>query len=107
MSEAGGKRVRIDPKRRAGLIEEFERSDLTAAAFVRRHRLNYGTFCGWLHRRPQVEAIPAFVELDVVGQPSGAVVVELGSGARTSLTDERQVKLLARLIHACDATGSG
>jgi hypothetical protein len=74
MNEAGRKWVRIDPQRRAGLIEEFERSDLTAAAFARRHRLNYGTFCGWLHRRAQVEAIPAFVEMDVVGQSSGAVL---------------------------------
>jgi hypothetical protein len=98
--------VRVDPQRRSRLVEEFERSEMTAVAFARRHRLNYTTFCGWLHRHRRA-AQPAFVEVEVLGQPSGGgLVLELGSQARVRLEDESQVELLARLIKACNSTGA-
>ena len=104
MSKRVGTKVRVDPQRRARLIEEFERGDLSAAEYARRHRVNYSTFYGWLQRhRPAVQ--PAFVEVEVVQPQSGALVVELGSEARVRLEDESQVELLARLINACNTAG--
>ena len=50
MSKTVRSMVRVDPQRRARLIEEFQDSDMTAVAFARRHRINYTTFCGWLLR---------------------------------------------------------
>lgn len=99
--------VRVDPQRRTRLIEEFERSEMTAVAFARRHRVNYTTFCGWLYRHRRQDDLPAFVEVEVLGQPSGGgLVIELGSQARVRLEEEAQVPLLARLIKACNSTGA-
>jgi hypothetical protein len=98
--------VRVDPQRRTRLIEEFEQSEMTAVAFARRHRLNYTTFCGWLHRHRRADQ-PAFVEVEVLGQTGGeGLVVELGSQARVRLEEEAQVPLLASLIKACNSTGA-
>ena len=97
--------VRVDPQRRARLIEEFQHAETTAVAFARRHRINYTTFCGWLQRHRRADQ-PAFVEVEVVEQTAQGLVVELGSQARVQLEDESQVDLLARLIHACNTSGS-
>ncbi len=98
--------VRVDAQRRARLIEEFERSEMTAVAFARRHRINYTTFCGWLHRHRRQGDQPAFVEVEVLGQGSGGLTVELGAHARVRLEDENQVELLARLSNARNSTGA-
>lgn len=98
--------VRVDPQRRARLIEEFELSEMTAVAFARRHRINYTTFCGWLYRHRRA-AQPAFVEVEVLGPPNGGgLMIELGSRARVRLADESQVELLAHLINACNSSGA-
>ena len=98
--------VRVDPQRRARLIEEFEESEVTAVAFARRHRINYTTFCGWLQRHRRADQ-PAFVEVEVVKQEErDGLVVEFGPQARVRLEDESHVDLLARLIHACNSSGS-
>ena len=97
--------VRVDPRRRARLIEEFQRGELTAAAFARRHRLKPATFYGWLQRHRRADQ-PAFVEVEVVPPAADDLVVELGSHARVRLAEESQVDLLARLINACNVSGS-
>jgi hypothetical protein len=49
---------------RAKLLAAFERSGLSAAAFARKHHLNYTTFCGWRDRRDQAPSSPKFLKLD-------------------------------------------
>lgn len=97
--------VRVDPQRRARLIEEFQHAETTAVAFARRHRINYTTFCGWLQRHRRADQ-PAFVEVEVLKQEPRGLLVELGSHARVRLEDESQVDLLARLINTCNSNGS-
>lgn len=105
MSKTVRSLVRVSPQRRARLIKQFEDSDLSAAAFARRHRVNYTTFCGWLQRHRRAVP-PAFVEVEVVKQQPAGLVVELGSQARVRLEDESQLPLLARLIDACNSSRS-
>ena len=97
--------VRVAPKRRARLIEEFEKSELTAIAFARRHRLNPATFYGWLQRHRRADQ-PDFVEVEVLKQEPRGLLVELDSHARVRLEDESQIDLLARLINTCNSNGS-
>ena len=71
--------VRLDPQRRARLIEEFEESDVTAVAFARRHRINYTTLCGWLQRHRCADQ-PTFVDETIylnLTQPPGAPQVSV------------------------------
>jgi hypothetical protein len=58
-----------DPKRRAQLLAAFDRSGLTAAAFARRHGIQYTTFCGWRHRR--AKASPGFVQVELPTSKAG------------------------------------
>jgi hypothetical protein len=44
--------------RRAALLQAFDRSGLSAAAFARQYHLNYTTFCGWRHKRAKANPIP-------------------------------------------------
>lgn len=48
------KRVRVPKARREAILDEFERSGLSGAAFAKLHGLKYGTFATWsLKRRKQ------------------------------------------------------
>ena len=46
-------RVRYGRERREELLEEFERSGMSAAGFARLSGVHYTTFAGWVHRRKQ------------------------------------------------------
>lgn len=87
-----------DPKRRAELLAAFDRSELTAASFARRHGIHYTTLYAW---RRRAKASPEFVEVEL--PPPAAPVeltVELGAGARMRLSRIDQVELAVRLIRA-------
>ena len=45
------KRVRVPKARREAILDEFERSGLSGAAFAKLHGLKYGTFATWLLKR--------------------------------------------------------
>jgi hypothetical protein len=97
-------RERSDAARRARLLTAFDRSGLSAAAFARRHRLNYTTFCGWRQRRDKAKASPGFVEVEL-SAPIAPVelLIELGAAVRLRLTSTDQVALAARLIQTLNA----
>ena len=98
---SGIPRTRIDAQRRARLLAAFDRSGLSAAAFARRERLNYTTFCGWRHRRARSKATPAFIEVEVPGPATvSPLTIELGKVTRLTLTSVGQVELVAALIQA-------
>jgi len=92
-------RQRTDAAKRERLLAEFDRSGLSAAEFVRRHRLNYTTFCGWRQRRDQSRALPGFVQVEVTPEAGPVeLVIELGGQARMRLHSETQMALAARLL---------
>lgn len=44
-------RLRMPPQRRESLLDEFERSGVSAAKFARLVGINYATFAGWAQQR--------------------------------------------------------
>ena len=89
---------------RAQLLAAFDRSGLSAAAFARKHQLNYTTFCGWRQRRTPATASPAFVEVEVTPPaPPVELLIELGPSARLRVHCASQVELAARLIETLNA----
>jgi len=98
-------RRRIPPDRRVQLLAAFERSDLSAAAFARKHGIGYSTFCGWRQRRPEPDPAPGFVqvELSEVAAPI-ELVVEVGAHARLRITSVSQMELAATLLQRINAS---
>src|SRR5690554_2482822 len=95
---------RSTASQRVQLLATFDRSGLSAAAFARKHQLNYTTFCGWRQRRSEAAASPAFVQVEVT-PPSAPVelLVEMGASARLRVHCASQVELAARLIQTFNA----
>jgi hypothetical protein len=102
--------------RRERLLDEFDRSGLSAARFAAVTGLKYSTFAAWVHRRrkqPAAAKVPAksadpvrwleavVATAQTAGEPVSAVVVlQLPGGVRLDVTDERQVALAAMLVRA-------
>jgi hypothetical protein len=110
-SNASPRFQRSTAARRARLLAAFARSGLSAAAFARRHRLRYTTFCGWRQRQAKAKTAPAFVQVELPAAPANSanaatpsLLIELGQ-ARLRLDSEHQVSLAARLLHQ-NGTGS-
>ncbi len=101
-SHSTGRRTRdAELARRARLLETFDRSGLSAAAFARQHRLTYTTFCNWRQQRAKTKRSPAFVQVEL---PTPAqLTIELPAGARVRLSSIGQVELAARLLQALNA----
>jgi hypothetical protein len=99
-----GRTARTKLARRAQLLAAFDRGGLSAAAFARKHRLNYTTFCGWRQRRAKVKGSPGFVQVEL---PTAAapveLVIELVAGARMRLHCAGQIGLAVELIQALNA----
>jgi transposase len=49
-------RVRTPAKRREAILDEFERSAMSAQAFAKRRGMNYSTFTNWVQRRERGRA---------------------------------------------------
>ncbi len=91
---------RTDAVQRETLLAEFARSGLSAAAFARRHGLNYTTFCGWRQRQDKSKPSPDFVRVELPPPTSAEPVLELGSRARVRITEAGQIALAAQLLRA-------
>lgn len=97
---------RSSPSQRAQLLKAFDRSGLTAAAFARKHQLNYTTFCGWRQRRRQTAAVPGFVQVELPAPAAAHVlIVELVGGARLRIESADQIVLAAALVHQLHTSG--
>ena len=86
--------------RRAELLEQFDRSGMSAAAFARLHQINYGTFCTWRYKRQRAKATVTFAEVEMSSSSAPELVVELGEQARMRITWPEQVELAAQLVRA-------
>jgi hypothetical protein len=116
-------RVRTPVDRREALLDEFERSGISAMAFAKMAGINYATFANWRQKRRKasepreglseraaangntgeakspMRLFEAFVEHGSgVGARSAGLTVELPAGARVVLESPLQVRLAAELL---------
>lgn len=114
-------RVRTPMQQREALLDEFDRSGVSAKKFALLVGIKHQTFAAWVTRRrklrgkaggqrapvqvpasavPKLEWVEAVVEKDAVspGQKGGALSVHLPGGARLEIGNERQVVLAAQLL---------
>ena len=108
------KRVHVPKARREAILDEFERSGLSGAAFAKLHGLKYGTFATWsLKRRKQASRGSGATEQPVdfarviidqrtpkpTWQDPGTLRIHLPGGASLLLDgDETQTTLAAQLL---------
>jgi hypothetical protein len=91
------------------ILEEFERSGVSAAEFAKRTGLKYSTLAGWLQRyrksKARKRAQPMRL-LEAVVQDSRQGVcplpVHLAGGARLEIAQVEQVPLAAALLRALE-----
>jgi len=110
-------RVRTPPARREGLLEEFDRSGLSAAKFAALAGIKYQTFAAWVTRRRKRSATASPVRpadsvrwLEAVLQeaqapatrPGSVVIVRLRGGSHLELTEAGQVPMVAALVRALE-----
>ena len=99
-------RVRTSREQRRLILDEFERSGVSAVEFARRAGLKYSTLAGWRHRhrrskrsgtvRP-VRLLEAVLPAASMPVPA-ALPVLLPGGARLELTCAAQLRLAAALL---------
>jgi acetyl esterase/lipase len=103
-------RVRTPAERRESLLNEFERSGLSATKFAALAGIKYQTFAAWAARRRKGATAQAPVPprdpmrwLEAVvdqAQPPRAMVLQLPGGVRAEVSDEKQAELAAMLVRA-------
>ena len=126
-------RVRYGRERREELLEEFERSGMSAAGFARLSGVHYTTFAGWVHRRKQeakrdgmaavveersgpIRLLEAMVDAGEHHGPSGGVAdrdplgrgavglrIELPGGSGLVIESPVQMQMAAELLKALEA----
>ena len=104
-------RVWTPRQRREAVLDEFERSGMSAAKFAEFVGVKDQTFASWVQKRRRRQAnagapaaAPALrgVEAAVAG-PGAGLGVHLEGGARIEITDAAQAKLAAALLAALAA----
>jgi hypothetical protein len=93
-------RVRVPVERREALLEEFDRSGLSGAAFARLAGIKYATFACWVSKRRKRRA---------VANASGASATEVREPAMTPMTCG-SVRLFEALVegnHGVSRSSSG
>jgi hypothetical protein len=108
-------RQQISQARRERLLNEFERSGLSAPEFVKLAGLKYSTFAAWVHRRRQppksppaesakpvdpVQWLEAVVETAQASQAGTVLVLRLPGDVRMEVADEKQAALAAMVVRA-------
>lgn len=110
-------RVRTPATRRESLLDEFERSGLSAAKFAALAGIKYQTFAAWASRRRKhvttklpakpvdpvrwLEAVVQEAQAPVT-QKTSMIVLRLPGGTQLELTDSKQVPLAAALLRALE-----
>ena len=113
-------RVRVPQERREALLEEFERSAMSAARFARLSGIKYSTFANWVARRRKAQSTAGSPSGEVGGGVEGkerprpirlfeavsessvtlsrGLVVELPGGSRVVVGSPVQLQLAAELV---------
>jgi hypothetical protein len=98
MNRTSGSSRRTTARQRAKLLNAFDRSGLSAAAFARKHQIHYTTFCGWRQRRDKTRA-PDFIQVELPGPGAGdELIVEIGTDVRLRIGSIHQIALAAALL---------
>ena len=100
-------RVQITFERREALLDEFDRSGMSGAAFAKHYGIKYSTFAYWIQvrRRSQHPPEPSgnhrflVVAADAANRANG-LTVELPHGVTLSITTPEEARLAAILIEA-------
>lgn len=121
-------RVRTPVKRREALLDEFDRSGVSAKKFAVLVGIKHQTFAAWVTQRrklrakgcvqtpptqkpvpsvPRLQWVEAVVEKDTApaSQKGERLSVHLPGGARMEIGDGRQVALAAELLQALAGQG--
>lgn len=102
-------RVRMSKEQRRAILEQFEGSGESAAAFAKRTGLKYSTLAGWLsryrraksvRRAPPLRLLEAVVESAQGPIRDAALVMQLPGGVRVEVADEKQAALAALVVRA-------
>jgi transposase-like protein len=109
-------RVRVPAERREALLDEFEHSGLSAAAFARLAGVKYPTFALWVQKRrktrqaqtpqelPQSPRKAAFLQAVIEERagmnfgPAASLRIELPGGARLLVDSPLQLQYAAELL---------
>ena len=103
--------VRTSKEQRRAILDEFERSGLSAVRFAKQTGLKYSTLAGWLQRyrrtKPRRPGRPLQLLEAVVDPLPGPVTgtplaLQLPGGVRLELNDPNQVPLAAALVRALE-----
>jgi hypothetical protein len=108
-------RVRVPRERRDAILDEFERSGMSGAAFSQQLGIKYQTFVGWRTRRRRVRAAAApapvsFAEVMVdhhaAPKAAGAdgLRIELPGGACVRVCGVHELALAAALLRTLAQT---
>src|SRR5437870_779123 len=95
-------RRRFSPSQIAQLLDQFERSDLSAAAFVRQHGLCYSAFCRWRKQPRGRAASPRFQTLPLGSLLGAAWAAEIAwpDGRTVRLQERAAPAWIAELLEA-------
>jgi transposase-like protein len=120
-------RVRTSRERREAILDDFERSGMSGAAYARRHGISYSTFANWVQKRRQRQRCKeekegrrepesgkaagamelTLAEVTVERVPSAAAAgelrVALPGGASLVIGDAGEVELAAALIRQLES----
>ncbi len=104
-------RVRTSKEQRRVILDEFERSGMSAVRFAKRVGLKYSTLAGWVQRyrrsKPLRSGRPLRLLEAVVDALPGPVTdtplaLQLPGSVRLELNDPNQVPLAAALVRALE-----
>ena len=100
-------RVQTPPEQREALLDAFDQSGMSGAAFAQLHGIRYQTFMGWRQRRArrQSDQDPQFREVVVAtGKPcTHGLTVELPGGGRFQLDRADQLPMATALLQYLEA----
>jgi len=104
-------RVHTPPEQREALLDAFEQSGMSGAAFAKLHGIRYSTFANWRQRRRgsfrRDDSVPFFEEVDVNHIHSGNIglTVLLPGGASVKVDRADPFPLVTALLkyleHSC------
>jgi transposase-like protein len=118
-------RVRTPPERKRELLEEFERSGLSAWKFATLVGIKYQTFAAWVAKRKRegrgeapakaeagsaakVRWLKVVLDQAQVPRSDGSILtLQFAGGAWAEVGDGKQIQLAAALLRALDKTSAG